>query len=68
MFDRELGAKDLWTKAFWVHDYSLEDSVSLSDPHVIAQEIADDVRSAPEQIEDIRGDLEKRVGAGRMEG
>ena len=46
---------------FWLRDESLEDSANLPDPHILAQEIADDLRSALEQIEDILGDLEERV-------
>jgi type I restriction enzyme M protein len=46
---------------FWLRDESLEDSANLPDPSVIAQEIADDRRSALGQIEDILGDLERRV-------
>jgi len=46
---------------FWLRDESLEDSANLPDPHIIAQEIADDLRSALEQIEDVLGDLEERV-------
>ena len=48
---------------FWLRDESLEDSANLPDPHVLAQEIADDLRSALGQIEDILGDLEQRVKA-----
>ena len=40
---------------FWLRDESLEDSANLPDPHIIAQEIADDLRSALEQIEDVLG-------------
>lgn len=36
---------------FWLRDESLEDSANLPEPHVLAQEIADDLRSALEQIE-----------------
>jgi type I restriction enzyme M protein len=39
----------------------LEDSASLPDPHVLAQEIADDLRSALAQTEDVLADLEQRV-------
>jgi type I restriction enzyme M protein len=46
---------------FWLRDESLEDSASLPDPHILAQEIADDLRSALGQIEDILGDLEERA-------
>jgi len=45
----------------WLRDESLEDSANLPDPNILAQEIADDLRSALGQIEDILGDLEQRV-------
>jgi len=48
---------------FWLRDESVEDSANLPDPNVLAQEIADDLRSALGQIEDILGDLEQRVTA-----
>jgi type I restriction enzyme M protein len=44
---------------FWLRDESLEDSASLSEPQLLAQEIADDLRSALAQIEDVLGDLER---------
>jgi len=53
---------------FWLRDESLEDSASLPEPHLLAQEIADDLRSALAQIEDVLGDLEQRVGSGEVEG
>ena len=46
---------------FWLRDESLEDSANLPEPNVLAQEIADDLRSALSQIEDILGDLDRRV-------
>lgn len=46
---------------FWLRDESLEDSANLPDPHILAGEIAEDLRSALDQIEDILGDLEERV-------
>ncbi|MCP3906187.1 MAG: N-6 DNA methylase, partial [Planctomycetes bacterium] len=46
---------------FWLRDESLEDSASLPDPHVLAEEIAEDLESALEQIRDILGDLSERV-------
>ena len=46
---------------FWLRDESLEDSAGLPEPHVLAQEIADDLRAALEQIEDVLGDLEARA-------
>ncbi len=45
---------------FWLKDESLEDSSKLPDPHVLAAEIAEDLRSALEQIESVLGDLQKR--------
>jgi type I restriction enzyme M protein len=48
---------------FWLRDESLEDSANLPDPHILAAEIADDLRTSLEQIEDILGDLQARVGA-----
>jgi len=49
---------------FWLRDESLEDSASLPDPNILAQEIADDLRSALGQIEGILGDLEQRTTRG----
>ena len=46
---------------FWLRDESLEDSANLPDPHILAQEIADDLHSALEQIQDILGDLQERA-------
>ena len=40
---------------------SLEDSASLPEPHVLAAEIADDLRAALEQIEDVLEDLQARA-------
>ncbi len=39
----------------------LADSGSLRDPHVLAEEIADDLRASLEQIEDILADLQERA-------
>ena len=46
---------------FWLRDESLEDSADLPEPHVLAREIADDLRSALGQIEEILADLEERA-------
>jgi type I restriction enzyme M protein len=46
---------------FWLRDESLEDSANLPDPHILAAEIADDLRTSLEQIEDILGDLQARA-------
>jgi type I restriction enzyme M protein len=43
---------------FWLKDESLLDSDNLPEPDVIAAEIAEDLRSALEQMEEILGDLE----------
>jgi len=46
---------------FWLRDESLEDSADLPDPHILAEEIADDLRSALAQMEDVLGDLQSRA-------
>jgi len=46
---------------FWIRDESLEDSANLPEPQVIAAEIAEDLRAALEQIEDVLADLQARV-------
>jgi type I restriction enzyme M protein len=46
---------------FWLRDERLEDAASLPEPHVLAAEIADDLRSALEQIEDVLADLQGRA-------
>ena len=46
---------------FWLRDESLEDSANLPDPHIIAEEIAEDLRASLEQIEGILGDLRLRL-------
>jgi type I restriction enzyme M protein len=57
---------------FWLRDESLEDSSKLPDPHILAAEIADELRTSLEQIEDILGDLTERArlhsGAGTVDG
>lgn len=52
---------------FWLRDESLEDSASLPEPHLLAQEIADDLRAALSQIEDVLRDLEQRRDVGEAE-
>jgi type I restriction enzyme M protein len=47
---------------FWLKDESLEDSANLPAPHILAEEIADDLRSALEQIESVLADLQLRAG------
>jgi len=46
---------------FWLKDESLEDSANLPEPHILAGEIAEDLRSALEQIESVLGDLQQRA-------
>jgi len=46
---------------FWLKDESLEDSARLPEPHILAAEIAEDLRSALEQIESVLGDLQARA-------
>ncbi len=58
----ELAARDKCSlDIFWLKDESLEDSAKLPDPHVLAEEIADDLRSALEQIESVLSDLQQRA-------
>jgi type I restriction enzyme M protein len=45
---------------FWLKDESLEDSAKLPDPDAIAADIAEDLRTALEQIEAIQADLAGR--------
>lgn len=54
----ELVARDKCSlDLFWLKDESLLDAENLPDPDVIAAEIADDLRNALEQIEEILVDL-----------
>ena len=46
---------------FWLRDESLEDSANLPDPDVLAAEIAEDLRAALEEIEDVLEDMEQRA-------
>jgi type I restriction enzyme M protein len=46
---------------FWLRDESLEDSANLPAPHVLAEEIAEDLRANLEQIEEILADLRGRA-------
>jgi type I restriction enzyme M protein len=45
---------------FWLKDESLEDSENLPAPDLIAAEIAEDLRAALEQFEEIQTDLGER--------
>ena len=40
-------------------DESLEDSANLADPHIIAQEIAEDLQAALDQFDTIANDLKR---------
>jgi type I restriction enzyme M protein len=58
----ELVARDKCSlDVFWLKDESLEDSANLPEPHILAEEIAEDLRSALEQIESVLGDLQQRA-------
>lgn len=66
---KELVARDKCSlDFFWLKDKSLEDSTKLPEPHVLAEEIADDLRSALEQIETVLGDLPLRTNRPRNGG
>lgn len=56
-YDELLARDKVSLDLFWLRDESLEDSAILPDPHVLAEEIAEDLRAALEQIEDILEDL-----------
>jgi len=58
----ELVARDKCSlDIFWLKDESLEDSAKLPEPNVLAAEIAEDLRSALEQIEGVLADLQQRA-------
>lgn len=58
----ELAKRDKFSlDIFWLRDESLEDSANLPDPNVLAEEIAEDLRSALAEIESVLGDLNERV-------
>lgn len=56
---RSSGRDKVSLDLFWLRDASLEDSADLPEPHVLAREIADDLRSALDQMEGILSDLEQ---------
>jgi len=62
-YDELLARDKVSLDLFWLRDESLEDSANLPDPNVLAEEIAEDLRAALEQIEEILEDLQGRVGA-----
>jgi type I restriction enzyme M protein len=63
-YDELLARDKVSLDLFWLRDESLEDSASLPDPNVLAEEIAEDLRAALEQIEDVLDDLRTRKSGG----
>jgi type I restriction enzyme M protein len=61
-FDQVAARDKVSLDLFWLCDESLEDSANLPHPHVIAEEIAEDLRDALEQIESVLADLKARAG------
>ena len=61
-YDQILARDKVSLDLFWLRDESLEDSSNLPEPHVLAAEIADDLRASLEQIEDVLADLQERAG------
>jgi len=59
--DESIPVLSMLVNIFWLRDKSLEDSSRLPEPHVLAAEIAEDLRSALEQIESVLGDLQARA-------
>jgi type I restriction enzyme M protein len=51
---------------FWLGDDSLEGSDNLPDPNVLAQEIADDLEAALEQLRAIATDLGGKKSSKRL--
>jgi len=60
-YDELLARDKVSLDLFWLRDESLEDAANLPEPHVLAAEIADDLRAALEQIEDVLEDLRQRA-------
>jgi type I restriction enzyme M protein len=57
----ELVARDKCSlDLFWLKDDTLTDSDGLPDPDVIAEEIAEDLRTALERIEEMLGDISEK--------
>ena len=61
-YDEIIGRDKVSLDLFWLRDESLEDSASLPEPHVLAQEIAEDLRASLEEVESILADLQGRAG------
>ena len=60
-YDEIVGRDKVSLDLFWLRDESLEDSADLPEPHVLARQTADDLRSALGQMEEILADLEERA-------
>lgn len=60
---RRVASEHVPTKevGFGLRDESLVDAANLPDPHVLAAEIADDLRANLEQIDDVPADLQARA-------
>jgi type I restriction enzyme M protein len=50
---------------FWLRDESPEDAARLAEPHVLAEEIAEDLRASLEQAEGVLADLQARSEKGK---
>lgn len=61
-FTREAEKTDETLRGTSFKDESLEDSVNLPDPDVIAQEIVEDLEAALSQFAQIASDLDKNTG------
>lgn len=59
-YDEITGRDKASLDIFWLRDESLEDSANLPEPRVIAEEIAEDLGAALEQIQGILEDLGER--------
>jgi type I restriction enzyme M protein len=59
-YDELVGRDKANLDIFWLRDESLEDSANLPAPDVLAQEIADDLEAALEQIRGILNGLEEK--------
>ena len=60
-YDELLERDKVSLDVFWLRDESLEDSANLPEPHVLAEEIAEDLRASLEQIESVLADLQARA-------
>jgi type I restriction enzyme M protein len=65
VYDELIARDKVSLDLFWLRDESLQDSASLPDPDVLAGEIAEDLRAALEQIEEVLEDLSTRRNGNR---